>query len=155
VNTANGKTRSRDIGKIRITLRDQELVLRSVIHIAHLHLNILSTEPLKKDSYINYNNLFSHRLYNGTSGKILIEADGSSGILIIILNQSKKLNHFKILELYYSDIGNRKISLDLVHRRLNHIQKKLTRKLINEIFTKLTLTGKKSDYGRCDKYIFG
>jgi hypothetical protein len=86
VNTVNGKTRFRDIGKIRITLGDQELVLRSVIYMIYLHLNILSTERLKKNSCISYNNLFLYRFYNGIFGKILIEADGFSDIPIIILN---------------------------------------------------------------------
>jgi hypothetical protein len=154
VNTANGKTRSRDIRKIRITLRNQELVLKNLIYKIHLRLNILSTERFKKDSYMDYNNLFLYCFYDGTFGKILIEADEFLGILIIILNQSKELNHFKALELYYSNTENRKISLNLAYRRLSHIQRKLTRKLIHEIFIKFTLMGKESDYGRYDEYIF-
>jgi hypothetical protein len=86
VNTANGKIRFRGINKIRITLGDQKLMLKNVIYISYLRLNIPSAERLKKDNYINYNNLFPHRFYNGTSEKTLIETDDFSNIPIIVLD---------------------------------------------------------------------
>jgi len=66
------------------------------------------------------------------------------------VGQSNKINHFQALNLYYINIGNRHISCDLAHRRLNHINKKLTKKLVTKISTRLILKGKKS--GNTDRY---
>jgi hypothetical protein len=85
----------------------------------------------------------------------LIKIDDFLDTSVIILDQSKELNHFEILKLYYSDIRNRKISLNLVYLRLDHIWRKLVRKLINKMFIGFTLTGKESNYNRYDKCIFG
>ncbi len=73
---------------------------------------------------------------------------------MITISQSNKIDHFQALKLHYTDTGNRYISYDLAHRRLNHISKELTRKLVTEISTRLTLKGKEfRNTDRCDEYI--
>ncbi len=113
-------------------------------------LSIVSTERLKENSYIEYSNLIPHCLYDGATGETLVEADSSSGILVITVGQSNEINHFQALDLYYTDAGNRYISCDLAYRRLDYISKELTRKLVTEISTGLTLKEKES--GNADRY---
>jgi len=116
----------------------------------------MSTERLKEDSYIKYSNLIPHCLYDGVTGKTLVEANNSSGILVITVNQSNKINHFQALNLYYTDAGNRHINYDLAYRRLDYISKELTRKLVTKISTGLTLKEKESgNKDRYNKYIAG
>ncbi len=119
-------------------------MLEKIIHIPNLRLNIVSTERLKENSYIKYSNFIPHYLYDGATEETLIEVDGSSEIPVIIIDQSNKINHFQALHLYYIVAENRHINCDLVYRRLNHISKKLTRKLVTKISTRLTLKGKES-----------
>ncbi len=127
-------------------------MLEKVIHIPNLRLNIVSTERLKEDSYIGYSNLIPHCLYDGATGETLVEADGSSEIPVITVGQSNKIDHFQALELYYTNAGNRHISCDLAYRRLDHISKELTTKLVTKISTGLTLKGKESgNADRCDE----
>ncbi len=66
------------------------------------------------------------------------------------LDQFNEINHFQALDLYYTDTKNRYINCDLAHRRLNHISKKLTRKLVTEMFMGLILKGKES--GNINRY---
>ncbi len=129
-------------------------MLEKVIHIPNLQLNIVSTERLKENSYIRYSNLISHCLYDGATGETFVKADNSLGILVITVSQSNEIDHFQVLDLHYINTGNRYISCDLTHRRLDYISKKLTRKLVIEISTRLTLKGKKSENAdRCDECI--
>jgi len=114
----------------------------------------VSTERLKEDNYIRYSNFISHCLYDGVTGEILVEVDSLSGILVIIMGQFNEINHFQALDLYYIDVRNRHISCDLVYRRVDYINKELTRKLVIKISTGLTLKGKESgNVDRCDECI--
>ncbi len=114
----------------------------------------MSTERLKEDSYIKYFNLISHCLYDGATGETLVKVNDLSGILVIIVGQSNEINYFQALDLYYTDAGNRYISCDLVYRRLDHISKELTRKLVTEMSTGLILKEKESENtDRCDEYM--
>ena len=90
-------------------------MLEKVIHIPNLRLNIISTERLKKDSYIGYSNLILHYLYDGVTGEILVEVDDSSGIPVITVGQFNEIDHFQTFNLYYTNIGNRHINYDLVY----------------------------------------
>ncbi len=92
----------------------------------------------------------SHYLYDGAIGETFVKINNSLGILVITIGQSNKINHFQVFDLYYTDTGNRYISCDLAHRRLGHINKELTRKLVTEISTGLTLKEKES--GNTDRY---
>jgi len=156
IRTASGYVNSEGIGRVRIALGTYEVVLEKVIHIPNLRLNIVSTERLKEDSYIGYSNLIPHCLYDGATGETLVEADGLSGIPVITVGQSNEIDHFQALDLHYTDAGNRHISCDLAHRRLGHISKELTRKLVTEMSTGLTLKGKESgNADRCDECMAG
>ena len=53
----------------------------------------------------------------------------------------RELHHFEALDLYYLDAANRQISLDLAHRRLGHISKKLVKKLVKGMSTSINLKG--------------
>ena len=142
------------IRRVRIALETHKVILEKVIYILNLRLNIVSTERLKENNYIRYSNLISHCLYDGTTWEILVKADNSSKILVITINQSNEINHFQAFNLHYTNTGNRHISCDLIYRRLDHISKELTRKLVTEIFTGLILKGKESEnVDRCDECI--
>ena len=71
-----------------------------------------------------------HHLFDGATGKTIVEADASSGLPVISVGQSGELNHFEALDLYYIDAANREISLNLTYRRLGYISKPLVKKLI-------------------------
>jgi hypothetical protein len=146
------------VGTIRLPVGDYELALQNVIHVPDLRLNILSAERLKKDNCIGYSNRIPHHLFDGTTGKTIVEADGSTGLPIISVDRSGELHHFKALELYYIDAANRQISLDLAHRRLGHISKKVVKKLIKEMSTGITLRGMDAHEHadeRCDECMAG
>ena len=96
-------------------------------------------------------------LFDGATGKTIVEADTSSGLLVISIGQSGELDYFEALDLYYVDAANREISLDLVHRRLGHISKPLVKKLI-QASTGIKLKGMDAYAGaneRCDECIAG
>jgi hypothetical protein len=140
VTTAGPSIRSEGAGTIRLPVGDHHIALQNVIHVPDLRLNILSAERLKKDNCIGYSNWIPHHLFDGTTGRTIVEADASSGLPIISVGQTGELNHFEALDLYYIDAANRLISLDLAHRRLGHISKKLVKKLIQGS-TGITLKG--------------
>jgi Reverse transcriptase (RNA-dependent DNA polymerase)/Integrase core domain len=157
ISTAGPSIQSEGVGTVRLPIRDYEIALQNVIHVPELRLNILSTERLKKDNFIGYSNWIPHHLFEGTTGKTIVEADGSSGLPIISVSQSGELNHFEALDLYYIDAANRQISLDLAHRRLGHISKNLVKKLIKGS-TGITLKGMDAHEfadERCDECMAG
>ena len=63
---------------------------------------------------------------------------------------TNKTDYFQDFNLYYINIGNRYINCDLAHRRLDNINKKLTRKFVTEMSTRLILKEKES--GNADRY---
>ena len=70
----------------------------------------------------------------------------------------RELHHFEALDLYYLDAANRQISLDLAHRRLGHISKKLVKKLVKGMSTGINLKGMDAHEHtneRCDECIAG
>ena len=157
VTTAGPSIRSEGAGTIRLPVGDHHIALQNVIHVPDLRLNILSAERLKKDNCIGYSNWIPHHLFDGTTGRTIVEADASSGLPIISVGQTGKLNHFEALDLYYIDAANRLISLDLAHRRLGHISKKLVKKLIQG-WTGITLKGMDAHIDadeRCDECMAG
>ncbi len=91
IRTVSDHVNSEGIGRVRITLEIHEVVLEKVIYVSNLRLNIVSTERLKEDSYIGYSNLMPHCLYDGATGETLVEADDSSGILVITVGQSDEI----------------------------------------------------------------
>ena len=157
VTTAGPSIRSEGTGTIRLPVGDNDIALQNVIHVPDLRLNILSAERLKKDNCIGYSNWMPHHLFDGATGKTIVEADASSGLPVISIGQSGELDHFEALDLYYVDAANREISLDLAHRRLGHISKPLVKKLI-QASTGIKLKGINAHAGankRCDECIVG
>ena len=71
-----------------------------------------------------------YHLFDKVIGKIIIKADVLSGLLVISIGQSKKLNHFETFNLYYIDAANQEISLNLTYHKLSYISKPLIKKLI-------------------------
>jgi gag-pre-integrase-like protein len=125
---------------------EYELALQNVIYVPDLKLNILSTEHLKRDNCVGYSNWMPHHLFDGTTGRMIVEADGSSGLPVISIGPSGELcsgelNHFEALGLYYVDAVNQQISLDLAHRRLGHISKRLVKRLVRGMSTGMNLKG--------------
>ncbi len=119
-----------------------------------MKVNVLSIERLKKDNYIDYLNWFPYRLFEGETGRIIIEADISSGLPIISSGKTHKIDHFKALKTYYTETAVKSISLDLAHRRLGYISEKLVKQLTNERATSLKLKSKSAErHNRCDDYI--
>jgi Reverse transcriptase (RNA-dependent DNA polymerase)/Integrase core domain len=157
ISTAGPSIQSEGVGTVRLPVGDHEIALQNVIHVPELRLNILSAERLKKDNFIGYSNWIPHHLFDGTTGRTIVEADASSGLPIISVSQSGELNHFEALDLYYIDAANRQISLDLAHRRLGHISKNLVKKLIKGS-TGITLKGMDAHEfadERCDECMAG
>ena len=106
-----------------------------------------------------------YHLFDSTTRRTIVEADGSSGLLVISIGslrelRSGELDHFEALDLYYVDAANRKISLDLAHRRLGHISKRLVKKLVKGMSTGMNLRGidahEVGDINeRCDECMMG
>src|SRR5438045_7253577 len=92
-----------------------------------------------------------HHLFDGATGKTIVEADALSGLPVISIGQSGELDHFEALDLYYVDAANREISLDLAHRRLGHISKPLVKKLI-QASTGIKLKGMDAHVGVDERY---
>ena len=95
VSTAGPSIQSEGVGTVQLPVGDYELALQDVIHVPDLRLNILSAERLKKDNYIGYSNWIPHHLFDGATGKTIVEADGSSGLPVVSIHQSGELNHFR------------------------------------------------------------
>lgn len=83
VTTAGPSIRSEGIGTIRLPVGDNDIVLQNVIYVPDLRLNILSTERLKKDNCIGYSNWIPYHLFDGATGRTIVEADASSGLPVI------------------------------------------------------------------------
>ena len=83
-----------------------------------------------------------------------MEADISSGLPVISPGKIHKIDHFKALKTYYAETAVKPISLNLTHRRLGHISKKLVKQLVNGRVTGLKLKSKSVErHDRCDDYI--
>ncbi len=115
-----------------------------------MKVNVLSTERLKKDNYIDYLNWFPYRLFEGETGRIIIEVDILSGLPVISSGKIPKIDHFKALKIYYTETVVKPISLHLPHRRLKYISKKLVKQLVDKRTTGLKLKSKSA--GRHDRY---
>ena len=77
-----------------------------MVYVPDLKLNILSIERLKKDNCVGYSNWMPYHLFDGAIGKTIVEADGSLGLLVILVGMSGELDYFKALDLYYVDAAN-------------------------------------------------
>jgi hypothetical protein len=157
VKTVGPSIQSKGIGTVQLPVGDYTLALQNIIYMPDLKLNILSTERLKRNNYIRYSNWILYHLFDRATGKTIVEADRLSGLLVISVNQSGELYYFEALDLYYIDIVNRQISLDLAYYRLGYISKALAKKVV-EISTSINLKGidaYKYANERCDKYMAG
>ena len=115
------------IGTVVLIFDDYEFAFINVIYVSRLKVNVLSIERLKKDNYIGYLNWFSYRLFEGETGKIIVEVDISSGLPVISFGKTHEIDHFKALKTYYAEIVVKSISLDLAYRRLGYISEKLVK----------------------------
>jgi hypothetical protein len=133
---------------------EHELALQNIIYVPDLKLNILSTKRLKRDNYVRYSNWILYHLFDRATRRTIVEANGSSRLPVILVSPEGEksdllrelltlgeLNHFKALDLYYTDTANQQISLDLAYQRLGHISKRLVKKLVKGMSTGINLKG--------------
>ena len=90
-----------------------------MIYVLNLKLNILSTKRLKRDNYVRYSNWILHYLFNRATGRTIIKANRSFGLLIISVSLKgeksdllgelltlRELDYFKAFNLYYINTAN-------------------------------------------------
>jgi len=83
-----------------------------------------------------------------------VETNISSRFSVISPEKIYKIDHFKALKTYYTETVVKPISLNLAHRRLGYINKKLVKQLANGRATGLKLKPKSvGRYNRCDDCI--
>jgi hypothetical protein len=89
---------------------------------------LLLTEYLRRESFIDYNNILN-TLYNREDNNVIITTNLSSGISIVNTNP---ILYFKGSSTFYYKIIIRLISLDLIYRRLNYISEARVKALANK-----------------------
>src|SRR6266480_5877854 len=118
-------TSSIGCGQVDLTVDGHTLTLHGVLYVPQLRFNLLSTECLRRESFIGYDSL-PNTLYYGEDEEIITSADSSSGIPIIDTNPYSEGS-----STFYHEVTTRPISLDLAHRRLGHISEARVRALAN------------------------
>ncbi len=118
-------TSSIGCGQVDLTVDGHTLTLHGVLYVPQLRFNLLSTECLRRESFIGYDSL-PNTLYYGEDEEIITTADSSSGIPVIDTNPYSEGS-----SAFYHEVTTRPISLDLAHRRLGHISEARVRALAN------------------------
>jgi hypothetical protein len=107
-------------GHVDLDADGYTLSLYGVLYAPQLRFNLLSTECLRRESFIGYDSI-PNTLYNGEDDSVIAVADSSSGIPIINTNPSIPIHRPEGSSTFYHEVTTRPISLDLAHRRLGHI----------------------------------
>jgi Reverse transcriptase (RNA-dependent DNA polymerase)/GAG-pre-integrase domain len=128
IQAGTSTTTSQGRGQIDLDVDGQTLSLHGVLYAPQLQFNLLSTECLRRESFIGYDSI-PNTLYNGEDNSVIAIADSSSGIPIINTNPSIPIHHLEGSSTYYHEVTTRPISLKLAHRRLGHISESRVRKL--------------------------
>ncbi len=121
IRAGTSTTMSQGRGPVDLDVDGHTLSLHGVLYAPQLRFNLLSTECLRRESFIGYNSI-PNTLYNGEDDSVITVADSSSGIPIINTNPSdNEANLPEGSSTFYHEVTTRPISLDLAHRRLGHI----------------------------------
>ena len=161
IQTAGGLVFCEGIGTVYLELHEYTVLLQNVLYLPNLQMNILSTKKLGDDHHIGYSSFEPHCLFEGHIGNILVEVNELMGLPYITTGQPEhleQLNHVQQghTQLYYAAYPDRPISLDLAHRRLGHIEKRLAKKLILRHSTGIKLKENDQDDTKiCDECMDG
>ena len=143
-------------GQVDLDVDGHTLSLYGVLYAPQLRFNLLSTECLRRESFIGYNSI-PNTLYNGEDDSVITVADSSSGIPIIDTNHSDTAYHLpEGSSTFYHEVTTRPISLELAHRRLGHIGEARVKALVYRQAEGLKLlpnTGYRTS--KCDHCIAG
>ncbi len=126
------------------------MTIIEVIYIPNLEINIMSTERLRDDNTIKYNNYDLNRLYDIKLNKLVADINVISAGLPTVTVQIL-ISKYGI-GLNYAEIKNSIISMKLAHRRLGHVNINYIQKLANGLTTDLILKTKQLDR-TCDHYM--
>jgi Integrase core domain len=154
VHTGNSTTKASGIGTVTLTLGSDSIRLRNVLYVPDLHTNILSTERLRKDNMIGYNS-FDNSIFDGEDGRVIIEADSSSGLPLLNTSNPSTTEQLNSAFVYYHEARTKPISLDLAHRRLGHISEAQVRRLAYEAAEGLKLLPNSGREGKCEHCVAG
>jgi hypothetical protein len=120
IQAGTSTTMSQGRGQVDIDIDGHTLSLYGVLYAPQLRFNMLSTECLRRESFIGYDSI-PNALYNGEDNSVIAIADSSSGIPTISTNSAIPIHLPEGSSTYYHEVTTRPISLDLAHRRLGHI----------------------------------
>ncbi len=102
-----------------------------VIYIFNLEVNIMSTERLRDDNIIGYNNYGPNRLYNIKSNKLIADINiilvGLPTVTVQILISKYGIG------LNYVEVKSSVILMELAYRRLGHVNVDYIQKLANSL----------------------
>jgi len=113
--------------------------LYDIVYSLDVKLNIISTEKFKRENYIGYSNWIPHHLFDRATGRTIIKTNTSLRLPIISVSDAIKKDHINTLKVHYAETVVKLISLNLAHRRFNHISKPLVKMLAKGIITGLIL----------------
>src|SRR6266516_3606927 len=85
VKAGTSTTASIGRGQVDLTVDGHTISLYGVLYVPQLRFNLLSTECLRRESFIGYDSL-PNTLYYGEDEEIITTADSSSGIPVIDTN---------------------------------------------------------------------
>ena len=136
-------------GQINLDIDGHSLSLHGVLYAPQLRFNLLSTECLRRENFIEYNSI-PNTLYSGEDDSVITTADSSSGIPIINTNPSSPIHLPEGSSTFYHEVTTRPISLNLAHRRLGHIDKSRVRALASGQAEGLKLLPSSFRSRRCD-----
>jgi hypothetical protein len=128
VKAGTSTTSSIGRGQVDLIIDGHTVTLYGVLYVPQLRFNLLSTECLRRESFIGYDSI-PNTLYNGEDDNVITTADSSSGIPIVNTNP---IPYPEGSSTFYHEVTTRPISLDLAHRRLGHISEARVRALANK-----------------------
>ena len=143
-------------GQVNLNVDGHTLSLYGVLYAPQLRFNLLSTECLRRESFIGYNSI-PNTLYNGEDNSVIAIADSSSSIPIIDTNPSVPSCPPEGSSTFYHEVTTRPIPLDLAHQRLVHIGEARVKALAYGQAEGLKLLPNKAGYrtSNCDHCIAG
>ena len=110
-----------DSDKFDLSLNNTNFIFKNVIYVLSIKINILFINRFLRDYDISYINVTGHCLYKQKT--LLTRTDVSNDISIISIKEQ--------LQVFYIESKFKFISIKLIYRRLEHVNKVLVRKTIN------------------------
>jgi hypothetical protein len=149
INTANSSSISKKRGVVVLTLGRHTIELQNVFYNVNIKINVILTERFRIDNGIGFNSYPNH-LYHGNIKEIIMKIDFSSGLSLLNVLKVSPRDRIEACKTYYSEVKYRPISINLAHRRLNHISEQSVRKLALGEAERLSLLPEKTEKKRCD-----